>query len=1044
MTPTRLLADLRIGVLACALCFAVFTAAAQDTRPSPEALLDQARREARLGQLRDAQQTLVAAIRRKREADGGERAAIAPYYLLLGDVLSHQGETKQAEAFYRRTLKVAQSEPDGTAADALRASVHGRLARQANRRGEDRNAELEFLNALAFGERAHGATAMELIDDRLQLARLLTRAFKIGRAREQLELGGRALDAAPADRALRAAVEQEWGEWYFRQGLDQGALTHYRKGLELREQAFGPDSLEAAQSVSSLSLVLMNMALYRQAEEALLRGTAIYQSKLGTDHEFNAPLLSNLGQLYYQQSRYAEAEAALTRARHIVASRLGPDHPAMAGVANHLGYLYLQLGRYDLARENLERARTIWAAPASARPRYAANANSLLGAVARHEGRLEESAALLESAVARLGAIYGSDNPALGDAFHEAGLTHWKAGKFTDAETALRRAVKVWESIGGPTHFNAIRVRGDLIGLYDAQHRLDEALAEARLASDGLGVHIRRNSGERTRSLAAQVSVLRETVLAHIRVLDRLAVRDPGRAAEYLAESFAVGQEARATSAAQALAEMGARFAAGEGELANLIRERQSLAERWRETDDRLAEAIVKPAGQRDFAAEAALRAQSVEIRAAIAAQDAGIAALDPGYAQLAASRTVPLADFQALLADDEAALIYLIGEADGFVWVVRRGGLALHKLAVSASDLEQAIRRLRRALVPRGLASYDNIRPFPAAIAAKLYDDVMRTAEQDLAGAAHVMIVPDGALQSLPFGVLVTGGSTRVRAPADHRAVEWLIRRHALSTLPSVGSLRVLRRLVGDVAPGTRPFIGIGDPRLAPGGGDARETPGPPGEARGRADRAFVRKLPELPETAGELRSIARTLDAGEDALFLRERADEQTVRAQPLDQYRVLQFATHGLMAGEFQGLREPALVLSAPPDGTVTDENDGLLTSSEIAQLKLNARWVILSACNTAAPNGTPGAEGLSGLAKGFFFAGSRTLLVSHWEVISEAAVALTTRLFEIQKAEPVLSAAAAMRRSMLDLMNSDHAPYLAHPMFWAPFVVVGEGG
>ena len=94
----------------------------------------------------------------------------------------------------------------------------------------------------------------------------------------------------------------------------------------------------------------------------------------------------------------------------------------------------------------------------------------------------------------------------------------------------------------------------------------------------------------------------------------------------------------------------------------------------------------------------------------------------------------------------------------------------------------------------------------------------------------------------------------------------------------------------------------------------------------------------------------------------------------------------ATHGLVAGELAGVSEPALVLTPPAEGTEAD--DGLLTASEVAQLKFDADWVILSACNTAATDGTPGARGLSGQAKVFFYAGSRALLVSHWPVVSDA--------------------------------------------------------
>ena len=107
---------------------------------------------------------------------------------------------------------------------------------------------------------------------------------------------------------------------------------------------------------------------------------------------------------------------------------------------------------------------------------------------------------------------------------------------------------------------------------------------------------------------------------------------------------------------------------------------------------------------------------------------------------------------------------------------------------------------------------------------------------------------------------------------------------------------------------------------------------------------------------------------------------------------------------------------------------------LTASEVAQLKLGAEWVILSACNTAAPDGTPGAEGLSGLAKAFLYAGGRALLVSHWPVVSAAATEITTRLFEeTAGSTATIGRAEALRRSMLALMTTPEKPYYAHPLF-----------
>jgi CHAT domain-containing protein len=212
------------------------------------------------------------------------------------------------------------------------------------------------------------------------------------------------------------------------------------------------------------------------------------------------------------------------------------------------------------------------------------------------------------------------------------------------------------------------------------------------------------------------------------------------------------------------------------------------------------------------------------------------------------------------------------------------------------------------------------------------------------------------------------------------------------------------------------------------------------PQQRGGLADLAEIRTQTPLPESADELCAVARSLGAPESDIWLGARANEAEVKklsdSGELAAYRILHFATHGALAGELSAGAEPGLILTPPAEAT--PEDDGYLSASEIAGLKLNADWVILSACNTAA-GGAEGAEALSGLARAFFYAGARSLLVSHWAVDSASTVKLITKALSTDKS---VGRAEALRRSMLAMIESGDQKE-AHPAYWAPFVIVGEG-
>jgi len=361
---------------------------------------------------------------------------------------------------------------------------------------------------------------------------------------------------------------------------------------------------------------------------------------------------------------------------------------------------------------------------------------------------------------------------------------------------------------------------------------------------------------------------------------------------------------------------------------------------------------------------------------------------------------------------------------------------------------------------------------PFDLARAHGLYKDLFGQVE-DLVKDKRLLVVADGPLTALPFQVLVTEQPDAAfpRYYDGYAKAKWLGVRQAISVLPSVASLKALRSHAGKSA-APSPYLGVGNPLLTgPGGNDrsAFERQGCAPSARPEtvalaaqrglspspftelafADVENLRRQPPLPETADEVCAVAKLLGADPQAsIHLGADATEAHVKALSaagtLARSRVLHFATHGLVAAQTRDIArlaraEPALLLTPPQ--AASDEDDGLLTASEVAGLKLDADWVILSACNTAA-GGATGAEALSGLARTFFYAGARALLVSHWYVDSDTTVDLVRGTFEALAADPAIGRAEALQRAMTALIA--RGGRTAHPALWAPFVVVGEGG
>ena len=502
------------------------------------------------------------------------------------------------------------------------------------------------------------------------------------------------------------------------------------------------------------------------------------------------------------------------------------------------------------------------------------------------------------------------------------------------------------------------------------------------------------------------------------------------------AEAFEYGQLATGSRAAAALARSAARMAAHDPALAQLAAAREDAEARWTAIDSKRLQSLGDPAHTAQ-AQSAALSKLEQDLAQEIARDDAELARRFPDFVEITSPAPLPMGELQRLLGPREALVFILPTPEATYVWGVSRKASRWVRADIGEAALTSAVAELRAGLDPTGLvragvdasgadAAQPLVRSFPRALAYTLHQKLWAPIEPALGDADLVYVVASGALSSLPFSVLPTAAPTGADGdPEALRATPWLFRRHALAVLPSVASLRALRR-AGVRPEAARPFAGFGDPVL--------------GEGQG-----WSKGLAPLPGARRELLALAGALHAPPAAVATGQDATETAVRSAPLADVRVVAFATHGLLAGETGALNEPALVLTPPAAPSGAD--DGLLTASEAADLRLSADWVVLSACNTAAGDGRGGVafggEGLSGLARAFFHAGARALLVSHWRVRDEAAARLTTETIRIYAANPKAGRARALRLAMENMLSDRSDPSLAQPSAWAPFVVAGEG-
>ncbi len=845
------------------------------------------------------------------------------------------------------------------------------------------------------------------------------------------------------------------------------------------------DKVAQAAALLSLAETQRVLGTHEQAEDSLRAALALYEDTQGPDSAGVADTLNVLGFVLYETGRASEAEPVLRRALAVHEAVTGPDSLPYADALSNLGTVLDWLGRGAEAEQHHRRSVEISTRITGRVSQSTSRSLNNLALSLDAQGRLDEAEAVYREALALDRKLFGDRHEDTAIALMN--LADLVAGKTTfgatfEAISLYEEAIAIRVAILGEDHPDTARARSDLGQVY---LRFNDFEKSAALFGQAIRIYtLPENRAEANRFN----SVFSVSAALHLHTRPD----DP-------ATAFETVQWPMSSAAVQAMAATTERLAAGSGELPALLRRGQDLAEEARRLQSDILTASA--AGKGDTARQ--LRARLASVRADSEETESRIRTGFPAYASIDPARPWSAQEVSALLRPGEALILITGGQTrtsgdmvNGSIFAVRPDGQVAGALLEAGWGLWADSTRLicGLSLTPgpdcvtaaevagapgfRGTFSMSDgddgfgPPPFDLDLAHSLYSRTLGRIEPALEGVNHLIVVlTEEEFSPLPLGLLVRRPAPPGNATARLRAANWLVRDYAVTVLPSVSALGAIRNgtPTAVLRAGSR-FLGVGDPvigqaaavdcntELAPlmarldadrtrmpfrmaGGTTADLFTTTEGAALARPER--VRALARLPDTRCELERIRESLGGGD--LLLDGQATEAALKglndSGALAGYDILSFATHGLVAGE-AGATEPALVLT-PPD-TPSRRDDGLLTATEIAGLRLHADWVLLSACNTAAGSGS-GGESLSGLARSFFFAGARSVLVSHWPVHSEAAVRITTGAFAQLADTPQIGKAEALRRSVLAIINDpDATPSQLHPRYWAPFSLVGEGG
>ena len=947
----------------------------------------------------------------------------------------------------------------GTPTRAAASTLHDRLAAEAEMPfALDPRPDVARRSALL--EQARADPALSPLDQALAerlLATALVVAEQFDKALAAQQRGTTLLDKAGQERSteyaklLEARARAEMGM----ADIDK-ALIDANRAESIEIALFGPASRELFGIEAALTDIMGSAGRLDEAIAYARRATSHGEPRAADAADY----VSALGSLSVYLSRRGDEEEGIATDKTALAAAyrlLPPGHHFIGILLTNFGSDVARLGRLGEA-ESIGREGLAFNVRNFGRDAFDTAASmAALASILRRSGRIDEAEVLAHAAVAALRKLPSTqENPhVMADSQRVSAYIAMDRRQFAEAESYLTDALASLEKAHDRKSFYSnvqstiaeVRfLKGDLPGALDAVEKallyFGKALApyaSERVDAETLRALVLARMGRADEAwMASQATALAmegelfadrastrsRTELARQYRPDFVRIADVALTTGHDEAAFRAAQLATYTELTETNLALAARAASRDATASQLVTVVQQLQVRLERLDRERSFAIGR-APQTVSAIESVIARTGGEL-------DTRLAMLNqtfPAYGALTRPRFRKLAEVRQAMAAGQTLLLPLQSDDRFVAMSVSAAGMVWAATALDQRAGAAAIAVLRDAVDGSAArpAGFDTAAAwtlgnavFPAGLAAQM------------SAITDIVVIGSGPIMTVPFGMLLTAPPRPSSGTDTLRGQPFALRRFAFAVWPSLAE-------PGGAASGPTQaaFLGVGAPLLGPQPAALRG-----GKALvrgGLSDTASLRDLPSLPGAADELRAIARALPEPGNVLLTGADATEGILRGQPLDRFGVLAFATHGLINGEMRALHEPALVMTPPPGEPTSSDNDGLLTASEIAGLRLNARWVILSACNTGA-GAENGAGGYSGLARGFIQAGARSLLVSLWPVRDDVAARLTVQTVRYNAAG--LSQAQALRKATLALIDDRRVAGGADPAVWAPYSLVTQ--